>query len=361
MGSTRISIFVCVALAAVSLRGQVYWSSTQPDCSNINLQSFSNPEGGGATVYSCSVYGTFLWMAAGGPWSTSILVSAPATNPVGVQIWFYDPNGNALSMDTTSGTGNVVNSGTSLFFALNAEQPAEINLLGATSDSRTNYSSTQTGTVFAQFYCPDETTCENVLPQLIYSALPTISWSLSVPISWDVQYYYQYGLSAQWSAVGIDNGGSRRVSLVVYNQNIVSTSDPQTPTSFAIRVYDQNGDLAASGMTPPLAPIPLDSTTNYFTGDGGTWGALLSCASGCPITTPLPSGPFKIVVDGGTTPCSVEVLQVNATSATTLQVAYDADAGTDPFTVSAGALQKNRARAARGGPPPTGASLRLPQ
>jgi hypothetical protein len=41
------------------------------------------------------------------------------------------------------------------------------------------------------------------------------------------------------------------------------------------------------------------------------------------VTTPLPSGPFKIVVDGGPIYSAVEVLQFNGPSATALQVGYD--------------------------------------
>jgi len=359
MGSSRISVFVCAALAAASLHGQVYWSSTQPDCGQLWMQSYPNPTGGGGTVYSCAVGGTFLWLAAGGAWSTSILVPAPGSNPVGAELWFYDTNGQELTLDTTAGTGTgtTVTPTSDLTFALNPNQPAQINLLGKTG---TNYSNTQTGSVYAEFYCPDATTCANILPQLIYSALPTIPWSLSVPIAWDVTTQYANGHSTRWSAVGVDDGGSHRVSLAVYNQNIVSSTATPTPSSFAVRVYDQNGNLAASGTTPPLAPILQDDSTGYLITDGGTWGALLSCASGCPITAKLPSGPFEVVVDGGTTPCSLEVLQVNKTSATTLQVGFDSSAGTGtPASTGASALQK--ARTARGPRQPVGAFAPLPQ
>lgn len=66
--------------------------------------------------------------------------------------------------------------------------------------------------MYATFYCPDATTCSNVLPQLIYSALPTYPWSLSVPIAWDDE------LSYQWSAV-VDFDGGSNIGLVVYNES----------------------------------------------------------------------------------------------------------------------------------------------
>ena len=101
---------------------------------------------------------------------------------------------------------------TDVNFALFANQPAEIDLLGATRNAP-NYGTTATGSVYAMFYCPDAATCSNVLPQLIYSALPTYPWSLSVPIAWDNSVW------TQWSAVGIDDGGTHRVSLVIYNED----------------------------------------------------------------------------------------------------------------------------------------------
>jgi len=353
MVSSRISVFVCLALAAVSLRGQVFWTATPQDCGaiwQVEIQNPVNPQG--PDVYTCAVGGTFLWLAAGGPWGSTIRVSAPASNPVGVQYWFYDNNGQELSLDTTAGTGSAVTSTSDLAFALNPNQPSQINLLGTTG---TSHSNTQTGTAYAEFYCPDEATCENVLPQLIYSALPTIPWSLSVPIAWDITYGYSLGWNTLWSAVGVDDGASHRVSLAVYNQDQSGTT---TPTSFAVRVYDSNGNLSGTGMTPPLNPIPMDNTGNFAIGDGGTWANLLSNV----ITTRLPSGPFKVVVDGGDTPCSVEVLQVNGTSATTLQVGFDilpdlSVAGSN----AAKARHKARTRAARGARRPVGAFPPLPQ
>ena len=359
MISSRISVFVCLALAAVSLRGQVYWSSEQPDCGDLWSLEIQNPvDPQGSDVYVCAVGGTFLWLAAGGPWGSTIRVSAPASNPVGVEYWFYDNDGNDLELDTTSGTGNAVTPTNDLTFALNPNQPSQINLLGT---SGTNHSNTQTGSVYAEFYCPDQTTCQNILPQLLYSALPTIPWSLSVPLAWDVSDYYSLGSATLWSAVGIDDGASHRVSLAVYNQAEIDSSDPQISTSFTVSVYDQNGNLTGMGTTPPLAPIPTTTGSDgntYAVADGGTWADLLSDV----ISTRLPSGPFKVVVDGGDTPCSVEVLQINGASATTLQVGFDALPDDSAATTTrAKALQKTRAHTIRKPRRPLGAFASLPR
>ena len=123
-----------IALAAASLYGQptngpVYWStSSSLDCSSLSESPVTITDSTGKTLgYSCYVSGTFVWLAAGGGWSTSIRVAAPASAPVGVDYTFYDTNGNNLSMDTT---GSFAGSSNDVNFALAANQPAEIDLLG---------------------------------------------------------------------------------------------------------------------------------------------------------------------------------------------------------------------------------------
>src|SRR5579872_1936823 len=199
-----------IALAVVSLRGQsspVYWSTTQPDCSSlmggetpIQITNASNVTIG----YSCYVSGTFVWLAAGGMWGTTIRVSAPASANIDADYQFFDVNGNNndVNLDSTlNNDSTTLASGNEVEVSLFANQPLEVEVLGNTSDAP-NYGNTAEGTVYATFYCPDATTCGNVLPQLLYSALPTDPWSLSVPIAWDDQ------LSSQWSAVAIDDGSA---------------------------------------------------------------------------------------------------------------------------------------------------------
>jgi hypothetical protein len=271
--------------------------------------AIKNASGIATIGYSCYVSGTFVWLAAGGTWSTTIRVAAPASAPVGVDYTFYDKSGQNQSLDSTiNNDSSTLGSGNDVNFALFANQPAEVELLGLTGDAGTGYSTTAEGSVYATFYCPDATTCSNVLPQLLYSALPTYDWSLSVPIAWDIG-----GVSAQWSADGIDDSSTnadpltrRVVSFVVYNEE----TDAAT---FNIYVYDSDGNLAAQGTTPSIPGF------NSVTGQAGTYADLLSNV----VSPSLPSGIFKILFDGGSSLSAVEVLQINGPSATTLQVAYD--------------------------------------
>jgi len=298
-----------MALAVTAVSGQpttgaVYWSTVAPDCSSLNNETPATiTNSSGTTIgYSCYVSGAFLWLAAGGvdynpaKWGTSIRVAAPASAAIGVDYSFYDKNGNNLSLNTA---GSQTVSSNDVNFALYANQPSEIDLLGATSDAP-NYRTTTTGSVYAVFYCPDAGTCSNVLPQLIYSALPTYPWSLSVPIAWDTQTW------TQWSAVGIDDGpgGTRRLSLAIYNAD-------QTANTYTVHVYNSAGTLVGTGTTPSIPGAP--------NAQGGTYATLLSQI----ISTPLPRGTLKVLIDGGTLYSAVEVLQIDGTSATTLQVAYD--------------------------------------
>jgi hypothetical protein len=321
-----------IAVAAATLHGQptngaVYWSTVAPDCSSLAGESpVAITNSSRQTIgYSCYVSGTFVWLAAGGGWGTSIRVAAPASAAIGVDYTFYDTSGNNLKLDTTFGSGSSTTSGNDVNFALSANQPAEVGLLGATSDAP-KYSSTATGSVYAVFYCPDAITCGNVLPQLLYSALPT-PWSLSVPISWDTELW------TQWSAEAIDDGSTHRVSLVIYNEDM-------TATSYAVRVYDSTGSLAGTGTTPSIPPLQLLSNGSF--GEGGTYGALLSDV----VATRLPPGVFKILVDGGSKYSAVEVLQFNGPSATALQVAYDSAPGSRSSAASAGRMSVRSARVA---------------
>lgn len=306
MKSLYLMGLMALAVAAVyGQSGPVYWSTTQPDCSSLNESPVTITDASGKTTlgYSCYVSGTFVWFATGGMWGTSIRVAAPASAAVGVDYTFYDTSGASLSLDTT---GSSPGSSNELSFALNANQPSEVGLLGVTGKASKGSYPLATGSVYASFYCPDAGTCQNVLPQLIYSALPTDPWSLSVPIAWD-NYVW-----TQWSAEGIDDGkgGAHAVSLVIYNET-------QAAATYTVHVYNAAGTLVGTGTTPSIPGFQTLPDGNL--GNGGTYGALLSQV----ISTKLPSGIFKILVDGGSSDSAVEMLQVNGTSATTLQVAYD--------------------------------------
>jgi len=302
-----------IALVAATVHGQTYYASTPPDCSNAEGSATITDSSGKTLGYSCYDSGTFVWFAAGGParntWGSSIRVSGPETAAIEADYLFYDVDGNNVNVDTTQGSGTTIASGNEVTVPLYANQPLLVNVLGATSNAP-GYDTTQTGSVYATFYCPDAATCSNVNPQLIYSALPSIPWSLSVPIAWDSQTW------TTWYAEGIDDGGAHRVSFVIYNQG-------STATAFKVYVYDSTGKLAGTGATPTIAGF--SSTT----GEAGTYGALLS-----QVVSPLPSGMFKVVFDGGTAgeDSSVEVLQFTGTSATALNVWTDAAPGSSAAT-----------------------------
>ena len=275
--------------------GAQYWS-TDPnlDCSAFHALIAEIPLASGGKGYTCIVSGTFVWLAAGGSWGTSIRVAAPASGGIGIDYGFWQ-DGQRISMDTTSGNGAVPVSSNLVSFALNANQPSEIHLLGATNNAP-QYGTTQTGFVYANFLCPDAATCATILPQLLYSFSPIKPWSLSVPISWDSFYslFQPKGIWPRWSAAGISDA-THLISFAICNQSTVATT-------FTVRAFDANGSLIGQTTTPS---IPV----------AGTQGFLLTDV----IRTPLPTGILKITVDGGSNLSSVTFFQF----ATSLQVAYD--------------------------------------
>jgi len=317
----RISLHLVglIALGAAGLYGQTYYAAVAPDCSQLNETAVAITNSAGATIgYSCYVSGTFVWFAAGGGWTSAIRVAGPASGAIGVDYSFYDPTGARLSMDTT---GAVTASANDETFALFANQAAEIDMHGATS-SAPNYGATASGTVYAVFFCPDQVTCGNVLPQLIYtSAITTLPWTISVPIAWDNAVW------TQWSAEGIDDGGAHKISLVVNNED-------STAATFTVHVYDGSGNLAGTGTTASLASLQTQSDGSLT--PGGTTGVLLES-----LIPTLPTGTFKILVDGGALYSAVTMLQFNGASATSLQVAYDTAPSS---TTSAASVRKASAR-----------------
>ncbi len=323
------------ALAGAALHGQsaggpVYWSTAAPDCTSLAGESpVAITNSSGSTIgYSCYVSGTFVWFAAGGGWVTSLSVAAPASAPIGVNYSFYDNKGNSLKVDATPFNSSAITSGNAVSFALRANQPADINLQGTTSDAPA-YNSTATGSIYATFYCPDAPTCANLAPQLFFVALYPVPFVLSAPIAWDT------ALWTQWSTQGIDDGDANRVSLVIYNEDT-------TAASYTVRVYDSTGALAGTGTTPPIPP--LRSLGDGSLGQGGTYATLLSDL----IPTRLPSGMFKILIDGGSKYSAVEVLQFGRTSATALQVVYDGvpGSGAKAASIQRSSIQRSRVESA---------------
>jgi len=316
-----------IALAAVCLHAQptngpVYWSPTQPDCSTLNENPVAITSGGKTIGYSCYVSGAFQWLAAGGGWGTTIRVSAPASAPIGVNYSFYDTGGANQNLDTTiNNVASSLNATNQVSFALAADQPAEVELLGAAHNGPA-YGTAANGSVYSVFYCPDANTCANVLPQLLYSELPTNPWMLSVPLAFD-QFVW-----TQWSAVGI-NGPGQFAALVIYNEDLVANT-------YKITIFDTNGTQVGSATTHS---IPAGQNLGNGTyGQGGTYGVLLS-----QLVPNLPQGVFKVLVDGGTHYSAVVVLQFNGPSASSLQVAYDSAPPVGAGTVAAARRMSLRA------------------
>src|SRR5262249_11995226 len=264
--SVQSKLFGLIALVVAVLHAQptngpVYWSTTQPDCSSLNEKPVAITDSTGKTIgYSCYVSGAFVWLAAGGGWGTTIRVAAPASTLIRVGYTLYDQSGNKFGLDTTvNNASSSLATVNEVAFALYADQPTEVELLGAAHNGPA-YSTSATGSVYAVFYCPDATTCINVLPQLLYSALPMQPWSLSVPIAFDDAVW------TQWSAVGI-NGPNQVVALVVYNADTVATA-------YKVSVFDSTGKLVGSGTTPSIPAGQNLGNGSY--GQGGTYGVLLS-------------------------------------------------------------------------------------
>jgi hypothetical protein len=311
-----ISLFALTALAAGALYGQptngpVYWSTDSGlACPDVEGPVEITNSSGSTVGYSCYFSGVFVWTTAGGEWSSAIRVSAPGSNPIGVDYSFYDTSGNPLPVKFKVGSGPDSGSSASndVNFSLAANQPGVVNLPSASGGGPATQ---QTGSAYVYVYCPDDITCAlaEFSPQLIYSALPSVPWSLSVPIALD-------GLdeaSTQWSAEGIDDGSTNTVSLVIYNENA-------SAETFKVEIYNSSGTLVGTGTTPSIAGA------NSTTGEGGTYGQLLRDIPGI---GKLPSGIFKIVIDGGTSNYSeAEVLQVTGQSATALQVEEDCSSAT---------------------------------
>ncbi|HEV8416156.1 MAG TPA: hypothetical protein VGQ49_21365 [Bryobacteraceae bacterium] len=300
---------VLTALTAMGLHasppttGARYWS-TDPnlDCSSAHALAIQVPLASGGLGVSCLVSGTFVWMAAGGSWSTAIRVAAPASGAIGIDYGFWQ-DGQRISMDISPGRGAVPVSNNLFSLALNANQPSEIRLLGATNTAP-QYGTTQTGFVYANFYCPDAATCATLVPQLLYSFAPIKPWSLSVPISWDSGFssFQPPGILAKWSAVGIQDA-THLISFGICNQS-------RFEATFDVRVFDSNGSLIGQATTPL---IPVLATHGFLLTDV--------------IRTPLPPGILKITVDSGSNLSSVTFLQFDGDSATSLQVASDSPPG----------------------------------
>jgi hypothetical protein len=272
----------------------VYWSTD----ANLNCGTSAEPikplqltNGPGIGGYVCNVVGTLPWYTSGGGWGSSIRVSAPASAAVAYYFDFFDVNGAAATLDFAYQGDATVYNAAFASQALFANQPLEVNILGFHPEAP-NYATAATGPIVVTVYCAEASTCEQAQAQLIYSALPSQPWSLSVPVVWDGQ------TSIAWSAVGIDGGSSTstdQVSFVIYNLDTVGLISH----SYTLNVYDSGGNLYSTATTKavPLYGSYADDLHNLLPN--------------------LPSGAFKLqVVDK--TYSAFEALQFHGPSATAL-------------------------------------------
>ncbi len=280
-----------LVLGAFAANAQTYWSPN----ANLNCGNYGDKNGAptkittpnGVTGYSCFIYGTLPWYAAGEIWSSSIRVSAPPTGAVAIFLTFVDENGLDTKLDHTYEGDSKVYSETSASQALFANQPLVVNILGAPADAP-SYRNTASGPVSVLAYCPDADTCSQIQAQLIYSALPSHPWSLSVPVVWDWQ------TSHGWSSVGVDDGATNIVSFVVYN-----LANDLLAHTYKLNVYDSAGNLYSSGPIPSVAYL-------------GSYANVLGN-----IVPSLPAGAFKLQLVGPDY-SAFEALQFTGPSATNL-------------------------------------------
>jgi hypothetical protein len=298
-----ITIAASILYGQPPTTGPQFWS-TDPnlDCSSAHALAIQVRLDSGGLGTSCLVSGTFPWIAAGGGWSTSIRVAAPATGAIGVNYGFWQ-DGQRITMDWISGDIGVPSSNNLVSFALNANQPSNLRVLGATS-SGPQYGTTQTGLVYAVFFCPDAATCAALVPQLLYSLTPIKPWSFSVPMSWDSSFssFQPNGILTGWSATGIQDA-THTISFAICNQS-------RAAATFTIRVFDTNGALVGQSTTPTIPVL-------------GTIGFLLTDL----IHTPLPAGILKVTIDGGSSVSSVSFFQFNGEAATSLQISPELPRG----------------------------------
>ena len=144
---------------------------------------------------------------------------------------------------------------------------------GATS-AAPHYGTMASGSIYAEFYCPDATTCLNVQPQLLYtSASASQPWTVSVPLSWDL-----YTISTQWSFVGVDDGDPHQVVLNIFNEGSSVDFSNATPTTFSVDIYTSAGALVGSGTTPPIPPTYEEANGDVV--EGGAYSVLLDNVPG---------------------------------------------------------------------------------
>jgi hypothetical protein len=314
-----------LVFGAGAVNAQQYWSTN----ASLDCGQYYSTDGNGTPQkldnggYVCVAVGTLPWYAAGSMWRSTIRVSAPHSAPVAYYLDFFDKDGNDATLDFLYQGDSATTSDITASSALYADQPLQVDIYGLHSQAP-NYGSEANGSVVVTVYCPDAATCEQAQAQLIYSALPSEPWALSVPVVWDIQ------TRLAWSAVGIDDSKTNTnadtkntVSFAIYNLGITTSNAPYT---YTVNVYDGSGTLTGHAVTP--------SIPRY-----GTYAAVLT-----DLIPNLPTGPFKLQVVGPNSDAwsAVEVLQFHGPSATTLVSAWENLPAASSMSATSAAFNPNR-------------------
>ena len=291
--SFEITALMLMGFSAAQAQQPIYWSTTQPDCGSYKSLQLNNGN------YVCEVYGIFPWFTAGAGWKTSIRTAAPNSNAIAVIYAYYDGSGKPEALDANYVGGTSVISGKTDFgTALYPNEPSQLDLLGLPAEAPTYSQTDASGSILVYFQCPDASTCSQATAQLIYSALPSQLWSLSIPIVWNAQ------LAAVWSSWGFDDGQQQKLAFVIFN-------GANAAQSYKVSIIDSLGNTTTKNT--PSIPI------------SGNYAQLLDAFLG----NKSPGGLFKITVSGGGY-SAFEALQFNAGSATTLVVFPEGSASLIP-------------------------------
>jgi hypothetical protein len=274
-------IVAMLLLGGTALNAQTYWSTTQPNCGSFASRQLNN---GG---YVCEHYGVLPWYSAGAGWTSAIRTQAPSTDAIAVFYSFWDKNDNASALDSSYLGGSSFLNQSVVSFALYANEPSEVDILGLPSEAPAYKTTDASGYVVVAVQCPDATTCSQASAQLLYSALPSQPWSLSVPVVWLNQETNAY------SAVGIDDGVTNTLAIVIYNDEVAQQT-------VQLHIYNAIGN--------EISQSPVSIQVQGTTGIG-----LRTLVPG------LPAGIYKIKSTGPSY-SEFQVLQFSGPSATSLVI-----------------------------------------
>ena len=292
MRSKFVLLAGLLVLGTSSAIGQAWvnpGTSGGPDCGPFQDQWV------GASSWYCYYEGTFPWFDAGGGWITVLRVAAPSSAAVHVKYDFFQLNNGSVdpvALDMTR-SGNALQADSSYAFDLSPNQPAEVTLMSKHND---NGPSEASGSVHVEIDCPNQATCFQIMPQLIYTHLPTFHWFLSgalspnvsLPTAPDSQIWAFTGISYPQS----DSSKNQIMSFAIFN-------DSGADQTYTVVAYDETGTKAGQNTTPTVvAGQSFADTLNHF-------------------IPGLPNGLLKVLVTGTGTSVFT-ALQFNGPAATAL-------------------------------------------